>query len=390
MSICEHNCCTGCAACANICPKGCITMTPDGEGFLRPVIDETICIDCGRCRMVCPVLREVPAPTEDTVAYAAIHQNEQVRYHSTSGGIFSLLGQWVLDQKGAVFGAAYDESFEVVHFKVENPEDLSALRGAKYAQSRLGDTYREAQKALQTGRYVLFSGTPCQIGGLKAFLGKEYEKLILVDLICHGVPSPKVWQHYVRYRSQQDACGEAPCAVNLRSKETGWPGYSIRFDYPTGESYCATHGQDPYLRGFVGDLYLRPSCHDCRFKGVSRQSDFTLADYWGVWDQHPELHDGNGTSLVLLHSEKARKIWETLRPQMTQTPADISAALTQNASALVSSSLTDRRDAFFSRWEQEDFSQLVDTLCPKPIHKSPSLFRRVLGKAKRFLKRIFC
>ena len=385
--LCKKELCTGCGACAAVCPVGCIHMEPDMEGFLQPVIRTEQCVGCNRCRNVCPILTERSQPDERTEAYAAIHADEWIRAVSTSGGIFSLLCDWVFARGGIAFGAAYDAQFRVVHCSVEHAEDLYRLRGAKYAQSSLGDTFSQVREQLRKERYVLFSGTPCQVGGLLSYLGKDYEKLILVDLICHGVPSPKVWQHYVDYRSMKDAGGQKPAGINLRSKETGWPGYSIRFDYPDGQFYSAPNTEDPYLRGFVGNLYLRQSCHNCCFKGSTRLSDFTLGDYWGVWSQLPEFHDGKGTSLVLLHTQKAKNIWEQTAVHMRCSEAPEN-SLADNPSALESSVLTEKRQQFFGRFEQEDFLLLMDELCPRPAGPAKSSFlRRCLRKVRRILKR---
>ena len=384
--LCKTELCTGCGACAAICPMDCITMEADKEGFLRPAVQAEKCIDCSRCRQVCPILTESSLPGRATVAYAAVNADEQVRFSSTSGGIFSLLCNWVLERNGVIFGAAYDNAFHVVHCLAQEKHDLHKIRGAKYAQSRLDNTFHQVREHLKDGKYVLFSGTPCQIGGLVSFLGKDYAKLILVDLICHGVPSPMVWQHYIDYRSARDADGKKPVSIHLRSKETGWPGYSIRFEYPDGTVYSAPNSQDPYLRGFVRDLYLRQSCYDCHFKGRSRQSDFTLGDYWGVWSQMPEYHDGKGTSLVLIHTEKGKKLWEQISPHMRfgEAPAN---ALADNPSALTSSALTGQREQFFARFRQEDFHTLIDALCPKPAAPAkPSVLRRSIRKIRSILK----
>lgn len=387
-NLCEDKLCTGCGACASACPKRCITMQPDEEGFLRPFVDEAACVNCGLCQSACPILHTVERVQVQTVAYAAWNTDETVRAHSTSGGVFTLLCQFVLERGGAVFGAAYADDFSVVHCCVEKQEDIAKLRTAKYAQSKLGDSFKRVKELLEQGRYVLFSGTPCQIGGLQTFLGKAYERLLTVDLVCHGVPSPAVWARYVQYRSEQDANGEFPFAINLRSKETGWAGYSIRFDYASGKTYSMPNGKDPYLRCFVKDLCLRPSCYACKFKGVSRSSDFTLGDYWGVWSQKPELNDNKGTSIVLLHSEKAKAIWQQITPHMKAEPVEVERCFAENPAALCAAKAPEGRSAFLSRYQTEDFSTLVDELAPIPAPQKArsgvaSLLHRAASKAKR-------
>ena len=389
MDLCKTGLCTGCSACANACPEQCIQMAADAEGFLRPKIDSSQCVVCGTCQNVCPVLHP-KAHSHETVAYAAVHKDDAIRLESTSGGVFSLLCQWVLDHGGIVFGAAYADDFSVAHGCVEQASDLSKLRTAKYAQSAIGDSYRRAKTFLEQGRYVLFSGTPCQIGGLRTFLGKDYGRLLTVDLICHGVPSPAVWEHYIQYRGEQDAQGERPTSINLRSKESGWAGYSIRFDYAGGQTYRMPNSQDPYLRCFVKDLCLRPSCYACSFKGIDRCSDFTLGDYWGVWSQLPELDDNQGTSIVLLHSEKAKRIWPELLSGMKAVQVDADQCFSENPSALSSATEPDDRQMFLSRYQSEDFSDLADELAPIPIPPKPqtsvtSVLHRAAHKIKRML-----
>lgn len=389
MDLCKTGLCTGCSACANACPEQCIQMAADAEGFLRPKIDSSQCVVCGTCQNVCPVLHP-KAHSHETVAYAAVHKDDAIRLESTSGGVFSLLCQWVFDHGGIVFGAAYADDFSVAHGCVEKASDLSKLRTAKYAQSAIGDSYRQTKTFLEQGRYVLFSGTPCQIGGLRTFLGKDYGRLLTVDLICHGVPSPAVWEHYIQYRGEQDAQGERPTSINLRSKESGWAGYSIRFDYAGGQTYRMPNSQDPYLRCFVKDLCLRPSCYACSFKGIDRCSDFTLGDYWGVWSQLPELDDNQGTSIVLLHSEKAKRIWPELLPGMKAVQVDADQCFSENPSALSSATEPDDRQMFLSRYQSEDFSDLADELAPIPIPPKPqtsvtSILHRAAHKIKRML-----
>ena len=384
--LCDIARCTGCTACASICPNHCITMQPDAEGFLRPVTDQDSCVDCGLCSLVCPVLHPRDCQNTETIAYAAVNRDDTVRMHSTSGGIFALLCRWIFDHGGVVFGAAYTDSFTVEHRMVTSMDDMIRLQSAKYAQSALRDVFLSVQELLGQGRYVLFSGTPCQTSGLSAYLGKSYERLILVDLICHGVPSPSVWTHYLEYRSRTDAENARPASVNLRSKETGWPGYSVKIQYENGNVYLAKNAEDPYIRSFVGNLSLRPSCYHCQFKGFHRCSDFTLGDYWGVWSQMPSFHDGRGTSLVLVHSEKGRHIWSQLAASVSCLETDSAQCFTENPSALFPSPLPEIRSEFFATYQDQDFQTLVDALLPRPNPSAPqSMFKRAIRKLRRIL-----
>lgn len=383
--LCEPALCTGCTACASACPSGCITMQLDAEGFVRPHIDESRCRDCGLCTRACPVLS---APPRGGIprAYAAKSRDEVTRAASTSGGVFSLLAHHVLEAGGVVVGAAFDADFRVVHQVIDQPELLHRLRGAKYAQSDLTGIFPQVKTLLAEGKQVLFSGTPCQVSGLRAFLGHDDPNLLLVDLVCHGVPSPRVWEQYLFRRCEEVADGQRPVSVNLRSKETGWSTYSVDIRWPYGRRYTARNRQDPFLRAFIGDLCLRPSCHRCSCKGLTRCADFTLGDHWGVGAQAPALNDGKGTSIVLVHTEKAAALWEKLAPQLVAQEVDARRCMEQNPAALRSAPLEEEnRNLFLHRYEQEEFSLLVDELLPQPSAAS-DLAHRLAGRLRRILK----
>lgn len=207
--------CTGCTACAMACPKGCVSMIADPDGFPYPIVDDHACVHCGICQKVCPVLQSQNTSDAVPMAYAAYSKDEGNRVQSSSGGIFTELARAVIAQKGVVFGAAYDTRFDVVHIRIEDEEGLTKLRGAKYAQSNLGNTLKDVEVALLEGREVLFSGTPCQVAGLKSYLQKDYDHLICVDFVCHGVPSPMAWKAYVKYCAQSDNDGIMPKSINL-------------------------------------------------------------------------------------------------------------------------------------------------------------------------------
>ena len=372
--------CNGCSACASICPKGCLSMEPDGNGFLHPTpTHPENCINCGRCTLVCPVLqppRRLPKPT----AWAAYSRNSDLRFRSSSGGVFSELAVATLANGGAVFGAAYDPDFRVVHTCVERTEELVSLRGAKYAQSDITGTFRDVKARLDSGQKVLFSGTPCQVGGLLSFLGREHPNLLTVDFVCHGVPSPLVWERYVEYMSKDNPLA----AIDLRSKETGWSRYrySNAFVYQNGERVLNSSGDSLYMKLFVGDAINRLSCQSCRFKGAARPSDITLGDFWGIWDLDPEMDDDRGTSLVLVQSPKGTKVLEQIRDQLVLKEVPLASALQSNPSALVSSAAHPRRSEILKQLRSGKFDDCTRLLS----QDQPSFLKKGCRKAKKVLR----
>lgn len=305
--------CTGCEACFNICPVTAVKMVTGNTGFAFPVIDQGKCISCNKCQMVCPVENE-PEVSQKTVCYAVINKDKDVRKSSSSGGLFRLIAEYTIENHGSVYGSVFDGEYNVNHARALLLEDVSKMQGAKYSQSCIGIIYKDVQNDLVNGLHVLFSGTPCQVAGLKNYLGKNHEKLITVDFICHGVPSPAVWQKYIQYRKKQDKSKVFPEKINMRSKVSGWNHYrySVVFDYDTHQ-YQATSSADPYMNAFVSDQIIRESCSVCTFKGINRCSDITLGDFWGIENLHPEMSDDQGTSLLLIHSDKANIVWNSIK-----------------------------------------------------------------------------
>lgn len=304
----EKRKCCGCSACVQACPKQCIEMKADDEGFLYPKVHEGDCINCGLCVRVCPIVKsneKVGANNDEVQAYSAYFNDEAIRLSSSSGGLFSAIAQHIIRENGVVFGAAFDDDFMVHHIAVDTMEGLAKLRGSKYTQSRIENTYQEAKQYLESGRPVLYSGTACQIAGLKSYLKKDYEQLLTIDVLCHGVPSPKVWEIYI---NEQGETHESKITkICFRDKSTGWKGYSVKLNFENGTEYSQVFNQDAFMRLFLSNVCLRPSCHDCLFKGFPRVSDITLGDCWGVEKHFPEMDDNKGTSVVIVNSQKGEK-----------------------------------------------------------------------------------
>lgn len=316
--------CCGCTACQQICPARCITMKPDSEGFLYPEIDPERCLRCNRCQAVCPI-QNPPVSGGSTQAWVGYAGSDAIRSQSSSGGIFTLAAEAVLSQGGVVFGAAFDNSFGVHHICVETQADLGKLRGSKYVQSDLEDTFVQAKRYLQDGRWVLFTGTACQIGGLKAYLGTDYQNLLTIDVLCHGVPSPEIWRLYLQ--EQQRKYGAKITSIRLRDKQLGWRQYSIAMAFDNGQAYCVPYHQDPYMDLFLGNIDLRPSCHDCRFKAFPRASDMTIGDCWGIERHMPEMDDDRGTSVILVHTPQGQALLQNILPAMQLKKAELNRIL---------------------------------------------------------------
>ena len=312
--ICNSYACTGCMACANVCAHQAIKVKKDEEGFDRPVIDEALCVDCGLCKQVCPVNNH-PTTSEPLKVYSGWSSDENVRLSSSSGGAFSEIARPILEDGGVVFGCSLDEKLQAVHTYVETMEDLAAkLRGSKYVQSRIGDSYSKAREFLKQGRKVLFSGTPCQIAGLRNYLRRDYDNLITVDLICHGVPSPMIFEDYKKYIAESQKMTITD--VKFRCKKSSWIFYNMTV---TGhvererekKIYIGRYYEDPYIRGFLNDIFLRPSCSLCKFTSVKRIADFTIADWWGYDKLKNESRDfeRKGVSLLYCNSIKATTLF---------------------------------------------------------------------------------
>lgn len=371
--------CCGCQACALACPRKCVTMLPDAEGFVYPSVDQAACSGCGLCERVCPILTKTEARKDhEPKAYAAYSHREDLRLASSSGGVFSLIAEQVLSRQGVVYGAAMAGVDAVKHMRVSSPEELKLLRGSKYVQSDIGRTYAQAREDLSAGTVVLFTGTPCQIGGLRAFLQKDYDNLICMDIICHGVPSPMVWEKYVRYR--QTRANSPAQRVSFRSKKYGWKEFSVEVEFANGSVYRNSLGDDLFMQAFLHDLCLRPSCYQCAFKKINRVSDITVADFWGVNKVCPEMDDDKGTSLVLVHSEKGSRIFCQISENMKWREVDLVSGIQDNPSMLTPVKRPDARESFLREIQEEPF--------PRVVRRYVKRRRTVKSAAKSVLRRL--
>lgn len=371
--------CSGCHACYSVCPTKAIKMVEDEKGFKYPVVDQSKCVNCRLCEKVCPIINKKIVNNE-LKAYSCYNKNDDIRSKSSSGGIFTLLASKILEKNGVVFGASFTNEFMVEHIYVEKEEELYKLRGSKYLQSIIGDSYKQVKKFLEEGRYVLFTGTPCQVEGLMAYLNKKYEKLFTQDIICHGVPSPKVWKRYLEYRKIEDA--EEPLEINFRNKDNGWKNYNLKFRYKEHE-YKNNQSMDKYMQAFLKNVSLRESCYNCSFKKINRLSDITLADFWGIEKINPEMFDDKGTSLVIVNNEKGKELFKEIQNEVVKEEVNLNEAIKYNPSMITSSKPDKNREEFFENLEKMDFNELVNKYTEKPNFVS-----KCISKGKKIVKKI--
>lgn len=394
----KEDCC-GCTACVQKCPVQCISLKEDIEGFLYPFVNIKKCIECGLCEKVCPIIHQYKI-LEPLKVYAARNLDENIRYQSSSGGIFTFLAEKVLNERGVVFGARYDENWEVKHDFTENIEDLIYYRGSKYLQSRIEDSYQKIEAFLIEGRNVLFTGTPCQVAGLKRYLGREYDSLLTVDFVCHGVPSPGVWRSYLDETmtrlcdrnsvpadpiSKDKTCIES---VSFRNKCLGWKKYCFtltlsatsRSGIKNTVSLSEFFSDNTFMKGFLANLYLRPSCYACPAKCGKSGSDITIGDLWGAPLIIGNEDDDLGTSLVLIN-KKVKYLSDSSCLWLKEI--DYRSVLKYNPSIESSVSYSRKREQFYSDYTK---GYRIDKIISKLTKLR--LYDKVIRLVKRIVKRI--
>lgn len=403
----KKNCC-GCAACVQACPKQCISFEEDKEGFRYPLVDKNKCVDCHLCEKVCPVLNKADAK-EPIEIYAAYNKDENIRLKSSSGGIFTVLAEEVIKQGGVVFGARFNDNWEVYHDYTETIEGIGSFRGSKYVQSRIENSYKKAKDFLNKGRKVLFSGSPCQIAGLHKYLGKHYDNLLAVDFICHGVPSPKVWRKYIEEilkNARQGVAGKniisqslkvmpVITGINFRDKRTGWKKYSFTVTLAEvtddGKKNLVSRSdiflQDLYMKTFLSDIILRPSCYQCPAKRGRSESDITIADWWGVkeYPNQEKVDDDKGICIVFLNSDRGQQYFNQF--DVVKKTITWDEATPRNGGFKETLAVHPKRKFFF---DNIDKSRSLLTLITNTF--KPSLFQHVYalgGKIRVRFKKIF-
>lgn len=377
ISIIDKTQCCGCRACEQRCPKHCITMKEDNEGFLYPEVDEKTCLKCGLCDKVCPVQNQFDSKDASNV-YAAKNLNETIRRDSSSGGIFSILAEHILAQRGVVFGARYNDEWQVEIDYIESIDDLPKFRGSKYVQASTGKSFSLCESFLKQKRMVLFTGTPCQISGLKHFLKTDYENLLTCDIVCHGSPSPKVWNRYLN----EEVHGNLNIISNIkfRDKAYGWKNFHFTIEGKNNTTIVSSfHRENRFMQAFLSNLILRPSCYNCPAKEGKSCSDFTLADFWGVDSHHPQMDDDLGTSLLLVNSPRGEFLIK--KKQIQVEKSDIKFALSRNPGLAAQAAKHNNREIFFSKLENTLSVKKLIWQCTKP-----SLAKRI----KRFVHKHIC
>ena len=387
IQITDKSKCCGCNACGDVCPKDAIFFQIDIEGFWYPVVDKDRCIDCGLCDKVCPVIHVDELKKNDfpqSECHAAIHKNIEVRFDSTSGGLFSALSERTYKEGGYVGGAIFNKDYSVSHFISNDKKDLAALRSSKYLQSNAEGFYRLVRQLLKRGEKVLVCGTPCQMAALRRFLVKDYDNLVIVDFICLGVNSPKVFRKYLDYL--EDRYQSKIIYFKAKNKELGWRQLTSKVVFQNKQVLYDTKDTSFFTIGYLSTkVYSRPSCYDCQFKGFPRIADITVADYWGA--EHTvgkELDNDMGTSLVMLNSHKGKLYFETIKPSIIEMEIPFESILGGNR-ALVQSlgaPLVDRMH-FYEDLDKMPFQDIA----AKYIHRSIDTltWKRKLKNVLRFL-----
>lgn len=391
INIEEKSDCCGCTACKNICPKVAIEMVEDSEGFKYPKINKDKCIDCGLCKRVCPILNNKKEVKHEQDGYVINNKDTQVRKESTSGGAFSAIANYIISKGGYVFGAAFEKDFTVTHQCVNTEKDLARFRNSKYVQSSPEDTFKQVRELLKENKLVCYSGTPCQIEGLRSYLQKDYENLILVDVVCRAVPSPKLLRTYLNYIKENKLNNEEIERVAFRDKSKYGYKYTLMTVKSKNHIYQEGIDTDPYLRAFFTGLAIRPSCENCKFKKQYRISDFTMWDCFNVENFNKEMDDNIGTTRLLVQSEKGRKIFEEIKDNINYKKIDNSILIRDSRELVRTTHNNPGRTKFFEDFNEMSYEEINKKYFPNNFKTKFERFSRrklVNLKSYKIIKKI--
>jgi coenzyme F420-reducing hydrogenase beta subunit len=381
--------CTGCTACEQICPQHCIEMIEDSKGFLYPEINFENCNECKLCEKICPEINQKEKNRNRSFKnYAVKHISENVRFSSSSGGFFTALYESIINTGGIVYGVRFDKKMKVVHSKADCVDDCILFRGSKYVQSDKGQTFGNVKKDLKKGLLVLFTGTPCEVSGLNSFLQKKYENLITCDIICHGVPSPGVWQDYLSYVKSNSKSNLVSFA--FRNKELGWRNPAIKTKYFDNSCEILPVAENLFGYYFQRDLVFRPCCHECRYANLSRSSDITMGDFWLINKVDSNFDDDKGISQVLINTEKGSSVFQTLFESIIFEEKNVEEGLQINLRR--PTPICAESELFWNKYVNEGFDSVVKRFRPRFVYTKKILKRlglfEVLLKVKRRISSI--
>lgn len=368
--------CCGCHACFNICPKNAIRMEIDDKGFKYPIIDENKCINCGLCKKTCPILNN-QTNTALNECYVGYAKDDEYKENASSGGIFPTIANFVLNNNGIVIGAAFDDNNSLNHIAITKHENLIKLKGSKYLQSNLNNIFLYVKEHIED-KMILFVGTPCQVAGLKSFLKKDYDNLICIDLICHGVPSTKLFNKYVEELEHNN--NDKLINYNFRDKVTGWDTYSVTATFNKSKITQLSKDND-YMKLFLSDIALRESCYNCNFKLGNKYSDITLGDFWGINNYYPEMYNKKGVSAIIINTVKGKEILNNITEMLDYKSCKLEEILAGNPSLKSSSKQPKNREKFFKDIESIDISELT-----KKYYKNNKFYYKLIRKIKGIIK----
>lgn len=380
--------CYGCRACEKICPYSSITFSPDSEGFLYPTLDSSRCVECGLCLKVCPYDNNFTENKKPIKVYAAQYKNENALNKSSSGGIFSAVADLVLKEGGAVCGCVFDGNFKAVHIVTNNPEEVEKMRGSKYVQSDTADTFTQIKRLLEDGTRVLFTGTPCQVDGLKRFLLKDYDNLITIDLICHGVPSPRFFEEFLK----DEECKNGKITdIRFRDKpRNGWRSQGSISFLKNGRKknrVISPYNSSYYQLYYLADSISRMSCYSCKYSCTNRVGDITIGDYWNIGSINPEIPTQKGISVVLVNSPRGEKLIAELADSVALYETSLEAAVSNNGNLLRPSEMPKSRTDIYKRLENQGYEAVAKQDCSYS-YVMPFLKKHAPKKIKSVLKKI--